>query len=243
MLRIATLSAWAELAIASGTQGYLKDLIKPYRSSLASLWVASLRDYASVRADTEVLQEDTPTTLDVSYTNLGKEVLLPVRLHTFCVVCSFTGFQYYQTAWPVILEAIAAAMHDGDGCVLAAMDGIEFGVNGAPRSTSRKEPTAFFFVIFGLAYEALASPDTDSGPGHRKISVIALKCLKHLVRPQYSGHALLDQANFGELVNLFYRMTITEPPIVVVHILEVLSSLVVSQDTKLTELDALSVTG
>ena len=80
MLRIATLSAWAELAIASPAQGYLKDLIEPYRSSLASLWVASLRDYASVRADTEALQEDTPTTLDVSYTNLGKEVLLPVRL-------------------------------------------------------------------------------------------------------------------------------------------------------------------
>lgn len=80
MLRIATLSAWAELAIASATQGYLKELIKPYRSSLASLWVASLRDYASVRADTEVLQEDAPAALDVSYTNLGKEVLLPVSM-------------------------------------------------------------------------------------------------------------------------------------------------------------------
>ena len=80
MLRIATLSAWAELAIASPAQEYLKDLVKPYRSSLASLWVASLRDYASVRADTEALQEDAPATLDVSYTNLGKEVLLPVRL-------------------------------------------------------------------------------------------------------------------------------------------------------------------
>jgi len=91
MLRIATLSAWAELAIASAAQWYLKDLINPYRSSLASLWVASLRDYASVRADTEVLQEDTPATLDVSYTNLGKEVLLPVRLAAFHVVHPFTS--------------------------------------------------------------------------------------------------------------------------------------------------------
>ena len=127
--------------------------------------------------------------------------------------------------------------------MLAAMDGIEFGGNGAPQSAPRKEPAALFFVIFGLTYEALASPDTDSGPGHRKISVIALKCLKHLVKPQYSGHALLDQANFEELVSLFYRMSITEPPVVVVHILEVLSSLVVSQSTKLAELDALAVTG
>lgn len=134
-------------------------------------------------------------------------------------------------------------MHDGDACMLAAMDGIEFVVNGTPRSTSRKEPTSLFFVIFGLAYEALASPDTDSGSGHRTITVTALRCLNHLVRPQYSGHALLDQANFEELISLFYRMTITEPPMVVVHILEVLSSLVVNQDTKLAELDALTVTG
>jgi len=90
MLRIAALSAWAELAIASAAQGYLKELINPYRSSLASLWVASLRDYASVRADTEVLQEDTPATLDVSYTNLGKEVLLPVSRATLCVEQLFT---------------------------------------------------------------------------------------------------------------------------------------------------------
>jgi len=92
MFRIATLSAWAELAIASATQGYLKDLINPYRSSLASLWVASLRDYASVRADTEVLQEDTPATLDVSYTNLGKEVLLPVCPAVLRVAHPFTSF-------------------------------------------------------------------------------------------------------------------------------------------------------
>lgn len=133
-------------------------------------------------------------------------------------------------------------MHDGDAHVLAAMDGSETVVNGAPRPTPRADPTALFFVVFGLVYEALASPDADSGSGHRMISVIALKCLKYLVRPQYSGHALLDQANFDELVSLFYRMTITEPHTVVAHILEVVSSLVVNQGTKLAELDALAVT-
>lgn len=134
-------------------------------------------------------------------------------------------------------------MHDGDPHVLAAMDGGTTVTDGVSLSAPRTEPTALFFVIFGLVYEALASPDTDSGSGLRAISVIALKCLKYLVKPQYSGHALLDQANFDELVSLFYRMTITEPPIVVVHILEVISSLVVSQDAKLADLDALAVTG
>ena len=123
------------------------------------------------------------------------------------------------------------------------MDGSTIATEERSLPAPRIEPTALFFVIFGLVYEALASPDTDSSSGLRAISVIALRCLKYLVRPQYSGYALLDQANFDELVSLFYRMTVTEPPIVVVHILEVISSLVVSQDTKLAELDALAVTG
>lgn len=84
MLRIATLSAWAELQVMSKNQTYLVDVVKPYRPVLAPLWVACLRDYASVRADSEVLEETSAGTIDSSYSSLGKEVLLPVccRLHS-----------------------------------------------------------------------------------------------------------------------------------------------------------------
>lgn len=78
MLRIATLSAWAELQVASKTQDYLVNVVKPHRPVLAPLWVACLRDYASVRADSEVLEETSAGTIDSSYSSLGKEVLLPV---------------------------------------------------------------------------------------------------------------------------------------------------------------------
>jgi hypothetical protein len=82
MLRIATLTAWAELKVASVRQSYLNAVIQPYRSTLASLWIASLRDYASVRADSEVLQDSTSATMDLPYSGLGREVLLPVgHLH------------------------------------------------------------------------------------------------------------------------------------------------------------------
>lgn len=81
MLRIATLSAWAELQVASKSQKYLIDVVKPYRLVLAPLWIASLRDYASVRADTEVVEDAPPGAIDSSYTSLGKEVLLPVCHH------------------------------------------------------------------------------------------------------------------------------------------------------------------
>jgi hypothetical protein len=79
MLRIATLSAWAELRIASPHQTYLQEVIHPYRGSLASLWIATLRDYASIRADSEISSQDTPlAVLDSSNASLGRDVLLPV---------------------------------------------------------------------------------------------------------------------------------------------------------------------
>ena len=78
MLRIATLSAWAELEVASAQQAYLVEVVKPYRATLAPLWVSSLRDYASIRVDAESLDETAAGALDSSYSSLGREVLLPV---------------------------------------------------------------------------------------------------------------------------------------------------------------------
>jgi HEAT repeat-containing protein 5 len=78
MLRVSTLSAWAQLQVASAKQEYLSDVVQPHRSCLCSLWVASLRDYASIRADSEFLHDTSSVALDSSYSSLGKEVLLPV---------------------------------------------------------------------------------------------------------------------------------------------------------------------
>jgi hypothetical protein len=91
MLRISTLSAWAQLEIASTQQAYLTDVLKPYRATLASLWLASLRDYASIRIDSEFLHDTSSVALDSSYSSLGKEVLLPVSLvmcvpHIFLII-------------------------------------------------------------------------------------------------------------------------------------------------------------
>lgn len=83
MLRIATLSAWAELQVSSSSQTYLTAVLQPYRKALASLWMGSLRDYASIRAGTELLDDAASGGVDSSYASLGKEVLLPVRRRDF----------------------------------------------------------------------------------------------------------------------------------------------------------------
>ena len=59
-------------------QPYLVEVIRPHESVLATLWVSSLRDYASIRADTEVLLESGSAVADSPYAGLGREVLLPV---------------------------------------------------------------------------------------------------------------------------------------------------------------------
>jgi HEAT repeat-containing protein 5 len=79
MLRIAALTAWAKLEIARPFQPYLNDVIQPHRQVLASLWIAALRDYATIRADIEIASQDTSMApLDSSNSGLGRDVLLPV---------------------------------------------------------------------------------------------------------------------------------------------------------------------
>lgn len=84
MIRIATVSAWAELAVASTHQPYLLDVLKPHRATLASSWIACLRDYASIQAGSDMSQDASSVTVDATSFSLGKDVFLPVRI----VVCT-----------------------------------------------------------------------------------------------------------------------------------------------------------
>lgn len=90
MLRISTLAAWAELETATIRQPYLQHVVSPHRATLASLWIASLRDYASVRADSEAVQESSSAGLDSSYFGLGRETLLPVCISPQVWYASFS---------------------------------------------------------------------------------------------------------------------------------------------------------
>ncbi|KAJ7675207.1 armadillo-type protein [Mycena rosella] len=230
MLRISTLSAWAQLEIASAQQAYLTNVLKPYRATLASLWLASLRDYASIRIDSEFLHDTSSVALDSSYSSLGKEVLLP----------------YYANSWSVILQAVAAAMQANDPHILAAMDGREIGKDAAappPKEARRDEPTMFFFIVFGLVYEALAtaSAESSSSTTSRQSTVIAaLQTLKCLVRPEYAGKAIMEPAIFDEFISLCYRMAMTETARIQIHLVEVLAIVAATQDNTVNGSDPLS---
>jgi len=126
-------------------------------------------------------------------------------------------------------------MQAEDPAILSAMDGRESSISSEtnPPATTRDEPTLFFFVIFGLIYEALATSSAESNltTSTREPTVIAaLQALKCLVRPQYSGKSLLESATFDEFISLCYRMAMTETALIQIHLVEMISGLTASQD-------------
>ncbi|KAI0300801.1 clathrin-coated vesicle protein [Russula brevipes] len=216
MLRIAILSAWAQLTSTSPQQKYLEEVVKPYKQTLASLWIAALRDYASIRADSEATL-DTSAPLDAAYASLGKDILLP----------------YYAESWPVMLNAVATTMETQDPFILGAMEGMDsMAAASSTKRSAGSEPTAMFFVIFGLVYEALSSstPYPESSlSASANTSSIALRAMKCLVRREYSGRALLEPTIFDELLNLWYRMAMTEPPALQIQLMEVIRVFAIEQ--------------
>jgi HEAT repeat-containing protein 5 len=136
-------------------------------------------------------------------------------------------------------------MEAKDPHILAAMDGKEVSKQNPQLvlTTDRKEPTAFFFVIFGLVYEALATASADASSESRSGVISALTALKLLVRPEYSGQAIMEPTIFEEFISLCYRMSMTEAAGIQIHLIEMLAIFAAAQQhSQSTGLDVLSLT-
>ena len=215
MVRMAVFSAWAELQIASGEQRYLIDVVKPHIAQLVPLWLTSLREYSRLRFEPDIsattgsvpLSED----LDMVYAALNRQTLL----------------KFYQDSWLSLVDAIASLIDEDSEFVFDALDGKHTlpedgqestkepnGVNGIIRKSTginyREEPVAFFFVLFGLAFESLAvrSADDDIVTSQRNLDI--LKALKKILRPSVSGNAVYQEVVFAETMDLLDRMVLTE---------------------------------
>jgi hypothetical protein len=132
-------------------------------------------------------------------------------------------YKYYLDSWHLVLQALAKTMQVGDEHVFTAMHGQESTLD---KPVKPEEPAAFFFVIFGLAYEALASSPLDSNLtlSTRQTTVIAaLQALQSIVRPAYSGGVMMDTTISEEFISLCYRMAMTETASIQVHLVELLT--------------------
>ncbi|OCK79552.1 ARM repeat-containing protein [Lepidopterella palustris CBS 459.81] len=202
MVKMAVFSAWAELQIASAEQKYLVDVLKPHVAKLTPLWLSSLREYARLRFEPDISTTSGPASLsgslDVIYAALNRETLL----------------KFYQDSWLNLVDAIASLIDEDSGFVFDALDGKTEPTppipNGKPSDINyRDEPVAFFFVLFGLAFEALVGRPGDLQASKDQVLGI-LQAVKKILRPAVSGHAIYQEVVFSETMDLLDRLVLTE---------------------------------
>ncbi|KAF1961073.1 HEAT repeat protein-like protein [Byssothecium circinans] len=202
MVKMSVYSAWAELQIASAEQTYLRDVLKPHIAQLTPLWLSSLREYARLRFEPDISSMGSASlsgSLDTIYAALNRETLL----------------KFYQESWLNLVDAIASLIDEDSEFVFDALDGkTEFNeaspANGkADHINYRDEPVAFFFVLFGLAFEALAGRPGDLQASKEQILEI-LHALKKILRPSVSGNAIYQEVVFSETMDMLDRLVLTE---------------------------------
>ncbi|PNS14448.1 Pof6 interactor protein 1 [Sphaceloma murrayae] len=199
MVRMAVFSAWADLQIASTEQKYLEDVVKPHVARLTPLWLSSLREYAQLRFEPDASSSSSAAL------SQGPEALP-----------SLISSQFYQDSWLRFVDAIASLIDEDSEFVFDALDGKtdQPTANGSHEQGQminyREEPTAFFFVLFGLAFEALAArfDDRDSLARSRRLDI--LQALKKILRPSVAGTAIYQDVIFTETMDLLDRMVLTE---------------------------------
>ena len=229
MVRMAVFSAWAELQIARGEHKYLVDVVKPHIAQLVPLWLTSLREYSCLRFEPDISATTSSMTtsgdLDSVYAALNRQTLL----------------KFYQDSWLSLVDAIASLIDEDSEFVFDALDGKhaqpETGedgndnkrTNGIIRKSTginyTEEPVAFFFVLFGLAFESLAvrSNDDDVVTAQRNLDI--LQALKKILRPSVSGNAVYQEVVFAETMDLLDRMVLTESLSVQAIIVEIARNL------------------
>lgn len=222
MVKISVFSAWAELQVASTDQKYLLEVLKPHIGSLTPLWLESLREFAQLRFEPDISMTLGPPSLsgslDSIYAALNRETLL----------------RFYQAAWLKLVDAIASLIEQDSEFVFDALDGKQASQateNGHQKAgiNYRDEPVAFFFVLFGLAFEALAirPGQTDSLATQEQMLAI-LQALKKILHPSVSGHAIYRPDVFAETMDLLDRLVLTEGLDVQMVIVEIARSMCVT---------------
>ena len=74
----------------------------------------------------------------------------------------------------------------------------------------RDEPVAFFFVLFGISFEALVTRAGSNPENAKDQTLEILQALRKILRPSVAGHAIYQDTVFSETMELFDRLALTE---------------------------------
>ncbi|KAL8922563.1 MAG: hypothetical protein Q9208_005066 [Pyrenodesmia sp. 3 TL-2023] len=200
MVRMAVLSAWAELQAARTDQRYLDKVLEPHVGKLLPLWLSSLQEFARLRFEPDISNHTRPPgpdeSLEAVYAALNRQTLL----------------KFYQDSWLGLVDAIASLIEQDPRIVFDALDtkGVTSHASGTGSMTNinyRDAPVAFFMVLFGIVIEALVTRPNDDSP--RDILKI-LSALKKILLPSVAGNAIFQDTLFSETIELFDRLALTE---------------------------------
>ncbi|KAL9026036.1 MAG: hypothetical protein Q9196_005238 [Gyalolechia fulgens] len=200
MVKMAVLSAWADLQVARADQTYLNKVLEPHVGKLLPLWLSSLQEFARLRFEPDISTQTGPPgsneSLEAVYAALNRQTLL----------------KFYQDSWLRLVDAIASLIEHDVNFVFEALDSRKSNTlpdEEGPKTNIdyRDEPVAFFFVLFGIVIEALVTRHgTDSPDDILKI----LSALKKILLPSIAGNAIFQDSVFSETIELFDRLALTE---------------------------------
>lgn len=132
------------------------------------------------------------------------------------MVVPLTIFKFYQDSWLNLVDAIASLIEQDSEYVFDALDSKTEvpevnGINAkADKINYRDEPVAFFFVLFGIVFEALITKPSSNSPVARQETLEILSALKKILRPSVSGNAIYQDVIFSETMELLDRLVLTE---------------------------------
>lgn len=141
--------------------------------------------------------------------------------------------QFYQRCWLNLVDAIASLIDEDIEFVFDALDGkVDADLSNDEVSKPhdinyRDEPVAFFFVLFGLAFEALVGRRQDIKDSKER-TIEILEALKKILRPTVAGQAIYQEVVFSETMDMLDRLVLTEGLAVQSVIVEIARNLCLS---------------
>ncbi|ODQ67020.1 hypothetical protein NADFUDRAFT_49472 [Nadsonia fulvescens var. elongata DSM 6958] len=192
MLRMSILSAWAELQVLSSNQVYLINVIEPYIELLVPLWLSNLKEFAQLRFEPEESSGLSEHSMDNIFSSMNKSNQLI----------------YHQKSWLKLVEAISSILETDKTRVFNALH--ETIVQKNTESNGEKEAASFFFVLFGICFEALITPPGINGAlCETEQTYSILKVLKKLLHPTITGATIYKGELFAEIIDLLDRLALT----------------------------------
>ena len=74
----------------------------------------------------------------------------------------------------------------------------------------RAEPVAFFFVLFGISFEALAGKNNEDSGNTKQRTLDIVQAMHKILRPSIAGMAIYQDAIFSETMDQFARIMLME---------------------------------